>query len=223
MCAVPGSLLIILEQQLHQLLLVGGPRGFHLHRLHLRRRSRWLLSNRRLILVPLHVACGVNSVSSGLLRARSARVKMFSGDRNARRLSHNHWLLQLLAVNGNVLVHEGGNEWLQIDCIELTDIVEVVLDVGQQGLLLGVNILEVEVHLVGGGHLVWGLFEKGLRGCSGFLVLVHESVDGHGLILGTRWTRLLLVLDGLADDADGSRALLLVLLEPLAQLAYLRG
>ena len=130
MHAVPDSLLIILQQQLHQLLPVGGPHGFHLHRLDLRRHSRWLLSDRRLALGPLHVACRVNSVSGGLLRARGTRVEMFSGDRDARGLSDNHRLLQLLAINGNILVHEGGNEWLQIDRIELTDVVEVVLDVG---------------------------------------------------------------------------------------------
>ena len=53
-------------------------------------------------------------------------------------------------------------------------------------------------------------------------MVVHEGLHRHGRILRAG-AGILLLLDGLANDTDGRGALLLVLVQPLAQLAHLRG
>ena len=207
-CA-PVSLLIVPEQQ-HKLLLVGGHllRGLHLHPLHLGLHLL-LLARQLLVLVPLQILCGAALVPGGLLGCAAWVEGRCRG----------------LVRAGQVLVDERGNERLQINSVQLTDIVEIVLDVRQQRLLLRINILEMQVHLVGRGHRVLRLFVDGVTSGGGslLLMLVHECLDRHGRILVIEWARIFLLLDGLADDTDGCRALLLVLLESLAQLAYLRG
>lgn len=202
----PISLLIIPEQQ-HQLLLV----GHHLLRRLRLRLHLLLLPGLRLVLVPLQIFGGAALVSGGQLGG-ATRVEGRRGG--------------LVSAAGEVLADEGGNEWLQVDGVQLTDVVEVVLDVRQQGLLLRVNVLQVLTHPVGSWGRVLGILGDSVPSGGGsllLLMLVDESLDRRGRILRTEAARIFRLLDGLADETDGRRTFLLVLVEALAKLAYLRG
>jgi hypothetical protein len=131
--------------------------------------------------------------------------------------------LLLLWINGPV--DEGCNDWLHIIGVELAIMVIVILNVGHHSSLgLRINVLGLRVQLHGGRCLVLRLLVNGMNRRGGLellLLLAYKGLNGHGRILWTRRGRVFLLLDGLADEANRGRALLLMFFEALAKLAHL--
>jgi hypothetical protein len=54
----------------------------------------------------------------------------------------------------HIFIDEGSNDWLEIYSIQLADIIEIVLDMSQQRILLGVDLMHMLAHPVRRGRRV---------------------------------------------------------------------